>query len=106
LPATLVFDQPSPAAIADRIAAALATADHAEPSAGDLLADLDRIAAGLDRLSTQDDGRRLVAKRLNRILAALDTEPATTDDVTARLDSASADDVLAFIDQEFGRRPV
>jgi polyketide synthase 12 len=100
LPATMVFDHPTPAAIAARIAGALAPAEPKGPDAADLLAELDRIEAGLALLSEEDGGRALVTQRLHRLLAG--AGPAEADDFADRLGAASASDILDLIDQEFG----
>ncbi|MGW4211291.1 SDR family NAD(P)-dependent oxidoreductase [Lentzea sp. NPDC004789] len=102
LPATMVFDHPTPAAVAARIAGALAPAPRQGPDAAGLLAELDRFEAGLAELSEQDGGRALITRRLHRLLAGLGTEPEGGDDFADRLGAASASDILDLIDQEFG----
>ncbi|MEU5980623.1 SDR family NAD(P)-dependent oxidoreductase, partial [Streptomyces sp. NPDC047315] len=104
LPATLVFDRPTPAAVAEFLD------DRWEPAAGAapadaLLADLDRVADAVAGLSDTDQG--LVVARLEELLrgvAALgggrgghadDEEHENTD-----LESASDDELFDLLDGE------
>jgi acyl transferase domain-containing protein/acyl carrier protein len=111
LPSTLLFDQPTPVALARHLAGELAPE---QPSAeAGLLAGLDALetalAAGESGGGELDDAaRRRVTARLETLLskwreaqagpAGGDTEAAPGDD----LESASVDEVLSLIDAEFG----
>jgi polyketide synthase 7 len=65
LPATLVFDHPTPAAIAAYLRDELVADDVREPA---LLAELDRIGAELARTSPADGTGPAVTRRLRSLL--------------------------------------
>jgi acyl carrier protein len=100
LPAALVFDYPSPAAVAGHLAELIGGAGR-PPVPGDPAEHLDLLSAAVAGMDAGD--RERTAVRLRRLLAELEgaaenrAEPAATD-----LTDASADEVLAFIDREFG----
>ncbi|MEV6979494.1 KR domain-containing protein, partial [Kitasatospora sp. NPDC093806] len=118
LPATLVFDYPSPVALAGYLLGAFAP--PAEPTAGrGILAELDAVeaalaaagAAGADATAGGGDGtgdpaghREEITARLEQLLAGWKKliRPVGTEDVTERLEAASAADLLSFIDNELG----
>ena len=104
LPASFAFDHPTPAALVEHLAARLGDAGSG-----------DRVLAELARLESAvaaggpDGAVPGLAARLRALLAGLEAggpAPARTaepeQDVSARLESASVADVLAFIDDEFG----
>ncbi|NEC91814.1 type I polyketide synthase [Streptomyces sp. SID12501] len=101
--ATLIFDHPSPVALAEHL---LRQAVPAGPGPEELLRrDLDRLETAAEALLPDHPAHAEVADRLRRILHRLDasttsaaTDPA--DDVA--LSAASADEVLAYIDSQFG----
>ncbi|OZD73416.1 beta-ketoacyl synthase [Rhodococcus sp. 06-1059B-a] len=99
LPATLVFDYASPAALADHLAGELG-----EPASGAdvVLAELDRLEAMIGSLGAEDLEQARVTARLQSILSGATAALAGTTASTTTLDDASADDVLAFIDNELG----
>ncbi|WP_335936424.1 type I polyketide synthase [Streptomyces sp. PTD5-9] len=100
LPATLVFDYATPAALVKHLGAELAGADT---SVDAVAAEVDRIAARLGALTAEDIERSQVTARLRTLLNDLDkTLGQDADAVTGRLEEASADDVFAFIDNELG----
>jgi acyl carrier protein len=94
LPPTIVFDRPTPAALAGHLLTALAP-PKAIPS---VLADLDRVEAALVDPNTEL-GAEIVA-RLEKVLAAL--RPAPTE-VSAKIGSASTDEIFDFIDSQLGK---
>ncbi|WP_042422615.1 type I polyketide synthase [Streptacidiphilus anmyonensis] len=103
LPATLVFDFPTPAALATRLRAdLLPDAGTGGPAS---LADLDRLEAALAAVSEDEDTRADVAARLQALLTRWSGAPREREaeaQVTEKLQSASADELFAFIDNELG----
>ncbi|WSL80573.1 SDR family NAD(P)-dependent oxidoreductase [Kitasatospora sp. NBC_01266] len=105
LPPTLVFDYPTPLELAAHLADRLAL-DEPDP-ARDALAELDRLEASVAGLTTQDaTTRSSLAARLRTLLTHLDPATAEPSRATAEhedVDAASADELLALIESEFGR---
>ncbi|MBM7443063.1 acyl transferase domain-containing protein/D-arabinose 1-dehydrogenase-like Zn-dependent alcohol dehydrogenase/acyl carrier protein [Streptomyces sp. HB132] len=104
LPVTLAFDYPTPVALAAFLRTEVS--DDAEPQAVPVLAELDRLEETLASLSADRTARHRIGARLRDILSGWDEEPATGDEASAtvaeKLQAASADEVLAFIDNELG----
>ncbi|WP_146057837.1 SDR family NAD(P)-dependent oxidoreductase, partial [Streptomyces sp. SM10] len=104
LPVTLAFDYPTPVALAAFLRTEVG--ESTEPQAVPVLAELDRLEATLASLSADRTARHRIGTRLRDILSGWDEEPATGDGATAtvaeKLQAASADEVLAFIDNELG----
>ncbi|MEV0850686.1 SDR family NAD(P)-dependent oxidoreductase, partial [Streptomyces sp. NPDC049954] len=114
LPATLIFDYPTPEALAAHLGDEIAPAPG--PGGADTLAtELDRLETALREAGPNSgpQARDLVATRLNRLLAAVsawggdraENGPDAADTpakVADHLDTAEADELFAFIDQEFG----
>ncbi|MGP3972104.1 SDR family NAD(P)-dependent oxidoreductase, partial [Streptomyces sp. 6N223] len=103
LPATLVFDHPTPEALAAYLLAGLAPADTRPP----ILAELDRLEAALAALGPADrepERDEQITARLQAVLAQWGAErPASGPTVVDRIKSASTDEIFAFIDNELGR---
>ncbi|MFF3547642.1 SDR family NAD(P)-dependent oxidoreductase, partial [Streptomyces platensis] len=102
LPATLVFDHPTPVALAEFLRAELVPAE-ADPSAR-LLAELDRIAAGLPEIAPDAAGRDKITARLRSILWQWDESrngesPENSDE---DFDSATDDELFDALDNELG----
>ncbi|MEU4658547.1 SDR family NAD(P)-dependent oxidoreductase, partial [Streptomyces sp. NPDC023723] len=102
LPATFAFDFPTPVALADHLITLLDTGTAADPLLGELARLEDLVAA-----RPADRAKNTVAAARLRVLAARLSTVAPgpaggTDSVQTTLDTASVDDVLAFIDEEFG----
>ncbi|MFD9128053.1 phosphopantetheine-binding protein, partial [Kitasatospora sp. NPDC059571] len=105
LPATLVFDFPTPAALAARLRADLVPAGPAYGGGGGTLADLDRLEAALATVTEDPDTRADVAARLQALLTRWSAAPREREpdaQVAEQLREASADELFAFIDNELG----
>ncbi|WP_452672880.1 SDR family NAD(P)-dependent oxidoreductase [Streptomyces albireticuli] len=102
LSATLVFDYPNPLALADHLVSQLVDDSGTGP---DLLAELERLESALAVSAPDDRTRAAVAGRLAQILDGWRGAPAEEDgaEVAERLETASTDEIFAFIDNELGR---
>ncbi|MER6468862.1 type I polyketide synthase [Streptomyces collinus] len=95
LPATLVFDHATPAAVAEHLGTLLAP----PTGAARLLGDLDRLETAVAALPAGEIERHRVAARLRTLLAAV--EAADTDGGPIGVD-ATADELFEFIDNQLG----
>ncbi|WP_235445405.1 type I polyketide synthase [Streptomyces sioyaensis] len=104
LPATLVFDYPTPQLLAEHVHDTLFGAAEVEPEAA-VLADLDRLASAISGFSPENAARGLVEARLRSILSELGgvAEGDAKSAVSQQLDAASDDEIFDFINQELGR---
>ncbi|RXS58201.1 phosphopantetheine-binding protein, partial [Streptomyces sioyaensis] len=104
LPATLVFDYPTPQLLAEHVHDTLFGAADVEPEAA-VLADLDRLASAISGFSPENAARGLVEARLRSILSELGgvAEGDAKSAVSQQLDAASDDEIFDFINQELGR---
>nr|QGA89385.1 type I polyketide synthase [Streptomyces conglobatus] len=117
-PVTLVFDYPTPEALAGHLAAKLLPEGTAEaggtlPPTGQepgrptasLLAELDRLEAAVAAADPDDATRTGVTERLQALLTRL-TETTTPTGVTSSDDAAgqpvTAESLFAYIDQKYG----
>ncbi|MEJ2870701.1 SDR family NAD(P)-dependent oxidoreductase [Actinomycetospora sp. OC33-EN08] len=101
LPAGLVFDHPTPAALAEHVGGLVGAT---EPS---VLDDADRLATAVDAATLDELTRGRLAVRLRRVLAALDGGRAEADDeAVTDLDDELADldddDLLAAVRRDLG----
>ncbi|GFE41882.1 type I polyketide synthase [Streptomyces tubercidicus] len=104
LPATLVFDYPTPQLLAEHVHDALFGAEDVEPETA-VLADLDRLASAISGFSPKNAARGLIEGRLRSILSVLGeaAEDDSKSAVSQQLDAATDDEIFDFINQEFGR---
>ncbi|MFD8120501.1 SDR family NAD(P)-dependent oxidoreductase, partial [Streptomyces albidoflavus] len=106
LPVSLVFDHPTPTDLAAFLRGELGGATRTSAGAETaMLSDLDRLEAGLAGVDGDEGAQQRITARLRALVARLDgAQPSAEADaeVTDRLDAASAEEVLAFIDNEFG----
>ncbi|MGW8768201.1 type I polyketide synthase [Streptomyces sp. NPDC055815] len=109
LPATFLFNYPTPLAVVGHLQDELAPAatesatESADSAAASGLVALDRLEAALVELpdDTQDEVRAEIVQRLQALAARVPAQRAPVeDDLSARVQSASVDELLAFIDSE------
>ncbi|MBO3682726.1 beta-ketoacyl reductase, partial [Streptomyces sp. NEAU-YJ-81] len=101
LPATFAFDFPTPLTLADHLTTRLGADTIQDPVLAEV-ARLEELVAARPPDGAKGTG---AAARLRALAAKLSTDapgPLGGTDIEATLEAASVDDVLAFIDDEFG----
>ncbi|WP_026422673.1 type I polyketide synthase [Actinokineospora inagensis] len=103
LPASIVFDHPTPADLSRYLYTRIVP--EPEPPAVAVLAELGRLNSTLGSLDLDTESRGRLAALLRAMLTKVPTETPTDNPVDTGdpLDTASAGDLLAFIDNELGR---
>ncbi len=103
LSATVVFDYPTAAGLAEHVRAAV-VGDGAVGVAP-VFGELDRLEAALTGSAPDRSARIRITERLRALLASLNDDDASAnggDTVAEKLQSAGADEVFDFIDRELG----
>ncbi|MFG2985161.1 type I polyketide synthase [Streptomyces sp. NPDC048258] len=104
LPTSMIYDHPNPGALAAHLWSELCQDD----TAGELpvLAQLDRLEEAASLLAAEEIEATRITARLQSLLArltgTLDATAGGAHGIGEQLESASADDVFAFIDNELG----
>ncbi|WP_374341992.1 type I polyketide synthase [Streptomyces sp. 8ZJF_21] len=101
LPATFAFDFPTPQTVADHLNTRLGADTTQDPVLAEV-ARLEELVAARPPGGAKDTGAAARLRALAVKLSADASGPAGGADIEATLDAASVDDVLAFIDDEFG----
>ncbi|UBI40483.1 MULTISPECIES: type I polyketide synthase [Streptomyces] len=105
LPATVIFDHPTPEALAGHLRGQLGLAGE-EAGEGSVLAALDKWDAAYGTGGLDEAARRRIAGRLRVLLSKWDPAEGEADrSATAHdaLESASAEDIFDLISSEFGK---
>ncbi|MEN3614681.1 SDR family NAD(P)-dependent oxidoreductase [Plantactinospora sp. ZYX-F-223] len=97
LPATLIFDQPTPLALAGHLAAQLALGPATGGNAA--LTALHALETSVAEMTAVDGDRGVLAGRLRTLLTKLEAVDAQ---VERDLDAATADELMDLIGEEFG----
>ncbi|MEV0989345.1 type I polyketide synthase [Streptomyces sp. NPDC049949] len=100
LPSTMVFDYATPAALAAFLRTELFQDGDAGPA--DVLTELDRFEELAASLDIEQIRSSRITSRLQALVGRLTDLQGTGEMVRDQLESASADDVFAFIDRELG----
>jgi acyl transferase domain-containing protein/NADPH:quinone reductase-like Zn-dependent oxidoreductase/short-subunit dehydrogenase/acyl carrier protein len=103
LPATLVFDYPSPRVLADYLLDEATR--NVEPASASVESELDKLEQGLLVLEDEDQRSRVTA-RLRVLLAQIDGAGRSQEGVVAseRIQDASDEEIFGFIDSELGSK--
>ncbi|MFE5159720.1 type I polyketide synthase [Streptomyces sp. NPDC056697] len=105
LPATIVFDHPTPVALARRLRTDVV--EDGISAATPILGELDRIEAAMATISADDVDRPRITTRLQTLLlkwgeAEQDTGNSGKKAVSDKIQSATSDEIFDFIDKELG----
>ncbi|MFI0223511.1 type I polyketide synthase [Streptomyces lydicus] len=102
LPATLVFDYPTPVALAGHLLTVLT--QDADEESRPVLAELDKVESMLSAAAVQGVETALITARLEAVVAKWKEVREGTDEfaVAEQLESSTDDEVFDFIGKEFG----
>ncbi|MER5305942.1 type I polyketide synthase [Streptomyces lasiicapitis] len=105
LPATIVFDHPTPVALARRLRTDVV--EDGVSAATPILGELDRIEAAMATISADDVDRPRITTRLQALLlkwgeAEQDSRNSGKKAVSDKIQSATSDEIFDFIDKELG----
>ncbi|MEO3813320.1 SDR family NAD(P)-dependent oxidoreductase, partial [Sphaerisporangium sp. B11E5] len=103
LPTTVVFDHPTPSSLAGYLLTRLAPAPQDGPPP--VLADLERLERRLAGLGAHDQVRAAVDARLRGLMTKWSDSQRASElaETAARIEQASVEEILAFIDHDLGR---
>ncbi|MBL7553941.1 SDR family NAD(P)-dependent oxidoreductase [Frankia sp. AgB1.9] len=103
LPKTLLFDHPTPRALAEYLAGLVGPVGAAPASSPveDPVAALDALAAALSATPPTDEARATLVGRLESLLAGLSVERDDLD-VASTVSDATDEELISFIDRELG----
>ncbi|MEU0067177.1 phosphopantetheine-binding protein, partial [Streptomyces albidoflavus] len=100
-PATLVFDHPSPVALAEHLRGEL-LGDAASPERSPL-DEIERLDTVLSGLAAPDETTRVrIAQRLHTLLSKWEGAPRAAEETAQTFESATVDEMFDFIDRELG----
>jgi NADP-dependent 3-hydroxy acid dehydrogenase YdfG/acyl carrier protein len=103
LPATLVFDYPTPSVLADHLRTAIGQDEPAAPAAPPVLAELDKLEVILSATTAEGINADRITTRLEAVLSKWKEIRSQGDGVVVRkLESATDEEVFDFIGEEFG----
>ena len=103
LPATLIFDHPTPTALAHYIQNELFGPENEEATILAALAGLEKVESSISQIVEDKATRARVTLRLKGILSALNSaEEPINEEVVDKIKSASDEEVFEFIDKQLG----